>query len=71
LGVFTSVTGISGSGKSSLISQFLVDAVADELGQRNEPSEDDDGLDAPVETLGGEITEGLDKIKPRDVNGPL
>jgi excinuclease ABC subunit A len=63
LGVFTSVTGISGSGKSSLISQFLVDAVADELGQRNEPSEDDDGLDAAVETLGGEITEGLDKIK--------
>ena len=63
LGVFTSVTGISGSGKSSLISQFLVDAVADELGQRKEPSEDDDGLDAAVETLGGEITEGLDKIK--------
>jgi excinuclease ABC subunit A len=63
LGVFTSVTGISGSGKSSLISQFLVDAVADELGQRSEPSEDGDGLDAAVETLGGEITEGLDKIK--------
>jgi excinuclease ABC subunit A len=63
LGVFTSVTGVSGSGKSSLISQFLVDAVADELGQRNEPSEDDNGLDAAVETLGGEITEGLDRIK--------
>jgi excinuclease ABC subunit A len=63
LGVFTSVTGISGSGKSSLISQFLVDAVADELGQRKEPSEDDDGLDVAVETLGGEITEGLDRIK--------
>jgi excinuclease ABC subunit A len=34
LGVFTSVTGVSGSGKSSLISQFLVEAVADKLGQR-------------------------------------
>jgi hypothetical protein len=56
-------TGHSGSGKSSLISQFLVDAVADRLGHRNEPSEDDDGLDLAVETLAGEITEGVDKIK--------
>ena len=39
LGVFTSVTGISGSGKSSLISQFLVEAVGDELGQRSESGE--------------------------------
>jgi excinuclease ABC subunit A len=62
LGVFTSVTGISGSGKSSLISQFLVDAVADGLGQRDE-TEGADGLDAVVETLGGEITEGLKEIK--------
>ena len=37
LGVFTSVTGISGSGKSSLISQFLVEAVGDKLGQRRQP----------------------------------
>jgi excinuclease ABC subunit A len=63
LGVFTSITGVSGSGKSSLISQFLVDAVADKLGHRNESNEDDDGLDVAVETLGGEITEGADKIK--------
>jgi excinuclease ABC subunit A len=63
LGVFTSVTGVSGSGKSSLISQFLVDAVTDKLGQRHEPNEDDDGLDAAVETLGGEIADGADKIK--------
>jgi excinuclease ABC subunit A len=63
LGVFTSVTGVSGSGKSSLVSQFLVDAVADKLGHRNEPNEDDDGLDVAMETLGGEITEGADKIK--------
>src|ERR1700735_669492 len=63
LGVFTCVTGISGSGKSSLISQFLVDAVADRLGQRKEAADDDDSLEAPVVTLGGEITEGLDRIK--------
>lgn len=63
LSIFTSVTGISGSGKSSLISQFLVEAVADAMGQLKESSEDDDRLDRTVETLGGEITEGLDKIK--------
>ena len=63
LGVFTCVTGISGSGKSSLISQFLVDTIGDELGQRNEIADDDDGLEKPVETLGGEITDGLDAIK--------
>ncbi|MFK4530399.1 excinuclease ABC A subunit [Bradyrhizobium japonicum] len=63
LGVFTSVTGISGSGKSSLISQFLVDAVGDELGQRKEAGDEDDKLETPVETLGGEIAEGLDDIK--------
>jgi excinuclease ABC subunit A len=63
LGVFTSVTGISGSGKSSLISQFLVEAVGDKLGQRVESGDDDDGLDRTVETLGGEILEGIDSIK--------
>jgi excinuclease ABC subunit A len=63
LGVFTSVTGISGSGKSSLISQFLVEAVGDELGHRREPADDDDGLEAKAQTLGGEIAGGLEKIK--------
>ena len=63
LGVFTCVTGISGSGKSSLISQFLVDTVSDELGQRKEAGDDDDGLEAPVQTLGGEITEGLGEVR--------
>lgn len=63
LGVFTCVTGISGSGKSSLISQFLVDTISDGLGQRVDVIDDDDGLEAPIETLGGEITEGFDQIK--------
>jgi excinuclease ABC subunit A len=63
IGVFVCVTGVSGSGKSSLIGQFLVDAVGDELGQRKEAGDDDEGLEAPIETLGGEIAEGLDQIK--------
>jgi excinuclease ABC subunit A len=63
LGVFTSVTGISGSGKSSLISQFLVDAVSEGLGQRKEQAKEDDALEGPVETLGGDITQGLEDIK--------
>ena len=64
LGVFTSLTGVSGSGKSSLISQFLVDAVADKLGQRRDDPEDDgEALDATVATLGGEIAGGLERVK--------
>jgi excinuclease ABC subunit A len=63
LGVFTSVTGISGSGKSSLISQFLVDKVADKLGQRQDAADEDDALEAPVRTLGGDITDGLDAVR--------
>jgi excinuclease ABC subunit A len=63
LGVFTCVTGISGSGKSTLVSQFLVETAGDKLGHRRDAGDDDDGLEAPVETLGGTITEGLDEIK--------
>ena len=47
-----------------MISQFLVDAVAEKLGHRLEHSEDDsEALDAAVETLGGEIAGGLDSIE--------
>ncbi len=66
--VLTCVTGVSGSGKSSLVSQVLVELVAAALGQRLEPDEpDDDGdhdlLDAPrVVTAGGRIAEGMDGI---------
>ncbi|PAY06931.1 excinuclease ABC subunit A [Bradyrhizobium sp. UFLA03-84] len=63
LGVFTCVTGISGSGKSSLISQFLVDHIATSLGQHRELDAEGDVLEAVVETLGGRITEGLDRVK--------
>jgi excinuclease ABC subunit A len=63
LGVLTCVTGISGSGKSSLISQFLVEAVGDRIGHRREEDPEKDGLEDEMETLGGEITEGLDRVK--------
>jgi len=45
------------------MSQFLVEAVADAMEELKEVGEDEDRLDRAVETLGGEITEGLDKIK--------
>ena len=63
LGVLTCVTGISGSGKSSLVSQFLVEAVGARLGQRREADPDEAALEETVQTLDGEITEGLDRIK--------
>src|SRR5205085_11074965 len=36
VGVFTTVTGVSGSGKSSLVSQVLVELVAEHLGHEIE-----------------------------------
>jgi excinuclease ABC subunit A len=64
LGVFTSVTGVSGSGKSSLVSQVLVELVGDRLGQVA-AADDDDGeaLErAIVLTTGGRITAGMERI---------
>ena len=65
LGVFTTVTGVSGSGKSSLVSQVLVELVSGHLGHDVElETADADDLEqsAPV-TLGGQITEGMEAIK--------
>jgi excinuclease ABC subunit A len=63
LGVLTSVTGVSGSGKSSLISQFLVEILAEKLGQHAAIVEEEtDALDAGVETVAGEII-GYESIK--------
>lgn len=65
LGVFTSVTGVSGSGKSSLVSQVLVELVAEHLGQKldDTPADQQDLLHEEVVTLDGRIKEGMDKIK--------
>ena len=62
VGVIASITGVSGSGKSSLISQFLVETVAAHLGHTLPSDADDDSLAPTVETLGGRIIAGLDQI---------
>jgi excinuclease ABC subunit A len=67
LGVLTSVTGVSGSGKSSLVSHALVSLVAESLGTTVDAG--DEG--APGDTLHeetapaaeGRIVEGLEAIK--------
>ncbi|WP_033479338.1 excinuclease ABC subunit UvrA [Xanthomonas citri] len=65
LGVFTTVTGVSGSGKSSLVSQALVELLAAHLGQAQ--AEDEEALD-PLERgtqvpLEGAIVAGLDRVR--------
>ena len=64
LGVFTTVTGVSGSGKSSLVSQVLVELVAEHLGQEFSAGvEEAEALESPAPvTLGGAITGGLEGI---------
>ena len=65
LGVFTAVTGISGSGKSSLVSQALVELVAAYLGQEIEPG-NEETEELTQETLvvsGGKIVAGMEKIR--------
>ncbi|MDB6005294.1 MAG: excinuclease subunit [Prosthecobacter sp.] len=65
LGVFTTVTGVSGSGKSSLVSQVLVELVAKHLGNAAAlGDEEEDELERKVVvTEGGEITSGIEAIK--------
>ncbi len=65
LGVMTAVTGISGSGKSSLVSQVLVELVAENLGH-DLPVEEEDGeplQPEQVQTTGGKIVAGMESIK--------
>ncbi len=64
LGCFTSVTGISGSGKSSLVSQALLELVGTELGRTSDNDQEQASLedDAPQST-GGRITAGLEAVK--------
>ena len=65
LGVLTSVTGISGSGKSSLISQVLVELVAAGLGHELPPEEEEGDLlqrETAPQTQ-GRITAGLEGLR--------
>jgi excinuclease ABC subunit A len=65
LGVFTTVTGVSGSGKSSLVSQVLVELVSRHLGHEVDldvAEADELEAAAPV-TLGGRITGGMEAVK--------
>jgi excinuclease ABC subunit A len=67
LGVFTTVTGVSGSGKSSLVSQALVELGAEHLGhalpQEEEETEGTELEAAPQVPTGGRITSGMEAIK--------
>lgn len=65
LGVLTSVTGISGSGKSSLVSQALIEIVAAQLGQEVDPPTEDqqDLLEEEKVLSSGRITEGMERVK--------
>ena len=65
LGAFTAVTGVSGSGKSSLVSQALVELVADQLGH-HAPAAEDEAEDlerTPAVPIGGRIAGGLETIR--------
>jgi excinuclease ABC subunit A len=65
LGAFTTVTGVSGSGKSSLVSQALVELVAEHLGHNiSEPDDEGEELErvAPA-TSEGRIVSGMEGIK--------
>jgi excinuclease ABC subunit A len=62
--VLTTVTGVSGSGKSSLVSQALVELVGEHLGHEGAEDDDLDDLEraSPAPT-GGHITSGMEQIK--------
>jgi excinuclease ABC subunit A len=65
LGTLTAVTGVSGSGKSSLVSQALVELVAGRLGHRAPTTEDEgEELDpAPAAPVVGRIAGGMEGVR--------
>ena len=65
LGAFTSVTGISGSGKSSIVSQALVGLLTDALGialpvDESESEERERG--ETLQPIGGRIASGMERV---------
>jgi excinuclease ABC subunit A len=70
LGVMTAVTGVSGSGKSSLVSQSLIDLVEAHLGRASTTADrstdvaDPMDLDRPsTAPAGGRIVAGMDRLR--------
>lgn len=65
IGCFTAVTGVSGSGKSSLVSQALPELVTEHLGGVPAVEEDDVDplLDVAQEATQGRIVDGMDHIR--------
>jgi excinuclease ABC subunit A len=65
IGVFTVVTGVSGSGKSSLVSQALVELMSAQLGaETGRAPEDDDEIELTAQgPIAGHIASGFDGIK--------
>ena len=67
LGVFTTVTGVSGSGKSSLVSQALVELVGEALGQTasvDVPTDEVNLLERDLETVtGGRVVDGAQRLR--------
>ncbi|NWA86891.1 excinuclease ABC subunit UvrA [Pseudomonas sp. D2002] len=63
LGCFTAVTGISGSGKSSLVSQALLELVGTGLGRVVESDEEPSLEDDTPQSSGGCISAGLEHIR--------
>ncbi|AZF11242.1 Excinuclease ABC subunit A, putative [Pseudomonas sp. R2-37-08W] len=63
LGCFTAVTGISGSGKSSLVSQALLELVSSGLGRVLENVEEPSLEDAAPSASEGRISAGLEHIR--------
>jgi excinuclease ABC subunit A len=67
LGVLTTVTGISGSGKSSMVSQALVELVGEALGSPAPIEEQDDAEaaleDRPADPTEGRIVDGMESIR--------
>jgi excinuclease ABC subunit A len=67
LGVMTTVTGVSGSGKSSLVSQALVELVYESLGQKKTveaPNSEVELLERELDTsTGGRIVDGMEQVR--------
>jgi excinuclease ABC subunit A len=66
LGCFTTVTGVSGSGKSSLVSQALPELIANRLGRVIETADDDEQdplFTTPVVPTSGQIVAGMEAVR--------